>query len=190
MQVLRSSWYNIYNIQYFPNSTSYFCFLCCWTKHSGCESLSLDKCQLQDVTILLHSILCWTSQAFCEWLRHCYGLLFTELWMHLLFLPHLSLIFPDSHTHSVPTPISLWLTHDSYTHIVLCCQCMIDSLADLCLHTHCQKLCCVITQSMLEILSTFTHKGSSALGPLTNDIASAFVYLQKSIGSHSEVRGL
>lgn len=42
---------------------------------------------------------------------------------------------------------------------------------------------------MLEILFAFAPKGSSALGPLKDDIASAFVCLQKSIGSHSEVRG-
>lgn len=50
-------------------------------------------------------------------------------------------------------------------------------LVDLCLHTHSQKLCYVIAQITLEILFIFTPKGSSALGPLTDDTASAFVYL-------------
>lgn len=81
--------------------------------------------------------------------------------------PHLSLIIRDSPTRFVPTPISLWLTHNSCAHMVLSCRCMIDFLADLCLHSHSQKLCYVITQSMWEILFTFTPKGSSALGPLS-----------------------
>ena len=53
-----------------------------------------------------------------------------------------------------------------------------------------RKLCYVITQSMLEILFTLAPKGSSAPGPLTSDIASAFVYPQKSIGGHLGVRGI
>lgn len=111
----------------------------------------------------------------------------TEPWMHPLVLP-ISLSFSLIVTLTLYQ--HLFLSHDSYAHMVLCCQCMINFLADLCLHTHSRKLCYVITQSMLEILFTFTPKGLSALGPLTNDIFSTFVYLQKSIGSHLEVRGL
>lgn len=48
----------------------------------------------------------------------------------------------------------------------------------------------VIAQITLEIHFIFTPKGPSALGPLTDDIASAFVYLQKSIGILLGVRGL
>lgn len=141
------------------------------------------------VAALFH---CRTSRASCEWLPLS-QIAFYQAVNASAFISLVSpSFFPDGHTHSLWTDayFSPRLTHGSYTHIVLCCQCMIDSLADLCLHTRCQKLCCVITQSMLEILFTFTPKGSSALGPLADDIASAFVYLRKSIGGRSEVRGL
>lgn len=101
------------------------------------------------------------------------GLLSAQLWM--LFLPH----FPwSSHTRCTNT-YSSWLTHDSCTHRALCCQCMIDPLADSCLHSRRHKSCDVITQSMLEILFTFTPNASPALGERADDIASALSRARK-----------
>ena len=119
-------------------------------KHQDCKSSGLDECQLRawDVTFLLHSFLRRTSQAFCELLSHCYSLLFIHRAVNVSAI-----------SRSVPLIVTL-TPH----------QCLTDSwfmwyyvastwsifpfffLADLCLHTHSQKLWNAITQSMSEIL--------------------------------------
>lgn len=76
------------------------------------------------------------------------------------FSPHLPW---QSHTRCTNT-YSFRLTHNSCTHIALRRQCTIDPLADWCPHRHRRQGRRVITQSMLEILFTFTPKGPPALG--------------------------
>lgn len=104
--------------------------LCWWTKALSLW-ISLVEMSVSYMPEMSQSssaaLLRWTSQDFCEWLCHCYGLLFIYWAVNASACsPCLSLNFPDSHTHSVQTPISLRPTHVSCAHMVLCCQCMID----------------------------------------------------------------
>lgn len=79
--------------------------------------------------------------------------------LSMLFLPHLPWW---SHTRCTNT-CSFRLTHNSCTHVAVCCQCLIDPLADSCLHMPCYKGSHVITQSMLGILFTFPKRFIASL---------------------------
>lgn len=132
------------------------------------ETFNLLFCQLQawDVAVVIPQLSLLNITGFL-WMT----MLLLQFALYLLSRECIRLFslslsrFPHSHTHSVPTPfLSAWLT--IHALMVLCCQCMINSL---CLHTHSRKLCYAITQSMLEILSTCTPKGSQILAhsPMT-----------------------